>query len=312
MTRFFPLLLALIIAACAQQAAQVVQEPASYTVASKVVTLPSDRRSSIPVSVYYPQGATGPLPVVLFSTGAFSSPEKYEALLKPWAQAGFAILAPLHVDSERWEGPRPAARSEGLAWRRLDFLAAAGAESMIEQSIGADLDLSRVVAAGHSFGGLIAQVLGGAQPGPMAGTVGRGTPFEVVALLAVSPPGPIPTYIEADGWAMMSAPQLLTTGTADIVPQMAPQWDAHLGGHRAHLGESWALVQADVDHYFGNVIGRTEYPGPAQQAQFDEMVIISTDFITAYLRGSDQAMARFKAAPKGTFSPDSQPALLRR
>lgn len=288
------------------------QGTAQRSAETAIVTLPSDRRGSIPVHVYYPSAQAGPLPVVLFSTGAFSSPEKYEALLKPWAQAGYAVLAPLHVDSERWQGPRPAKQTEGLSWRRLDFLAVAGGESMIEQAIGADLDMTDVAATGHSFGALIAQVLGGAQPGPMAGSVGTATPFAVSAIIAVSPPGPIPSYIEPAGWSQMTVPQLLTTGTADIVPQMAPQWTAHLAGHRAHSGDSWGLVQTGVDHYFGNVIGRTEYPGPAQQAQFDQMVEISTEFLGEFLRGDTPPSSRFQSAPQGMFYPDSGTGLMRR
>ncbi|MEO0412567.1 MAG: hypothetical protein AAF221_12090 [Pseudomonadota bacterium] len=305
------LLAACTLAACAGYG-NTPPERVQYSAATATVTLPSDRRGSIPASVYYPSGAKGPVPVVLFSTGAFSSPEKYDALLTAWAQAGYAVLAPLHVDSERWQGPRPAKQTEGLAWRRLDFLAVAGGEVAIEQAIGVDLDMTKVAASGHSFGALIAQVLGGAKPGPMAGSIGSVTPFAVSAIVAVSPPGPIPRYIEPAGWAQMTAPQLLTTGTLDIVPQMAPEWTAHLGGHRAHTGDSWGLVQTGVDHYFGNVIGRTEYPGPPQQAQFEQMVEISTDFLNEFLRGDASDTSRFQSAPTGMFYPDSGTGLMRR
>ncbi|MGD1954599.1 MAG: alpha/beta hydrolase family protein [Sphingomonadales bacterium] len=269
------------------------------------VDLVSDRRDTIPVMIWHPgqDGATSEaLPVVLFSTGAFSSPEKYDALLKRWAQAGYAVLAPLHVDSERWTGPKPEKQTEGLAWRRLDMIATIDAIEQIEMEIDQALSISEVAAAGHSFGAMLAQVLGGAQPGPLAGPIPRVVPVSVAAIIAISPPGPIPGYIEQAGWARMDAPQLLTTGSADIVPQMVPEWQLHLAGHYSHSGKSWALVQQGVDHYFGNVIGRTEYPGPPQTEAFDEMVDITTAFLEAHVRRDAAAMATFiKPLPTDGF-----------
>lgn len=36
--------------------------------------------------------------VVLFSTGHGSWPERYDAIVSTWQQAGFAVIAPVHVD----------------------------------------------------------------------------------------------------------------------------------------------------------------------------------------------------------------------
>lgn len=262
------------------------------------VELEAPLRGALPVLALIPIDSAGPLPIVLFSTGAFSSPEKYGALLEPWAESGYAVLAPLHVDAERWTGARPKDQRDGLKWRMNDMRTLVAGLSQVEAQIGIDLDESRVAATGHSFGALVAQILGGAKMGPFAGDIGARPDLPIAAVIAVSPPGPIPDYIDAAGWAQMRAPQLLSTGTIDIVPMMAPQWQAHLAGHAAHSGDSWALVLEGVDHYFGNIIGRTEYPGPPQSDQFAQLLPYTKQFLNAFVRDRPAALKAFNTAPQ--------------
>jgi len=321
MKRSFFLLIALVFSACAptqapqtpaqDQSAQAVsaaptQSSAARTpIRTQVVTLRAPLRQTLPVTVILPSKKRSALPIILFSTGAFSSPEKYTALLNAWAQHGYGVLAPLHVDSEAWTGTKPADQRAGLAWRMNDLRVVVDSLDQLEAATGADFDEARVAATGHSFGALVAQILGGAQVGPVGGDIGALPAVPISAIIAISPPGSIPNYIDASGWANMQAPQFLTTGDKDVVPMMAPEWQAHLAGHQAHPGPSWALAQAGVDHYFGNVIGRTEYPGPPAQAQFKEMVTQSLIFLDAFLAGNRQAaeaMGRVPQIPSGEVS----------
>jgi predicted dienelactone hydrolase len=57
--------------------------------------------------------------VVLFSTGHGSWPEKYDAIASAWKAAGFAVIAPVHVDSmhypDRDKFPRQASFGERIA-----------------------------------------------------------------------------------------------------------------------------------------------------------------------------------------------------
>lgn len=286
------------VAACAPtpDTALLAPTPDARATIVQTVTLDALWREGLPVVVVAPGTVDGPLPVVLFSTGAFSSPQKYMALLKPWAEAGYAVLAPLHVDSEAWSGPRPADQADQLSWRIQDIAEIMRNLPVIERETGLALSADALAATGHSFGGLVAQVLAGAT----AGNVGPLSEIDVDAIVAISPPGPIPGYIEASGWAKMAVPQLLTTGTGDVIPNFVPEWTGHLGGHIAHPGESWAQVGEGADHYFGNVIGRTEYPGPPQNAQFDEMSAATLLFLDAYIKGNDAAMMTLMSAPQGS------------
>lgn len=298
MIRRFFILSLLALQACAQPG-PAPQDAPQERVSVQTITLNVAWRAELPVTVVAPKDAAGPLPVALFSTGALSSPEKYMALLKPWAEAGYVVIAPLHVDAESWVGIRPDNPSDGLAWRMRDMREVVNGLPQLEAQTGLSFDTAKVAATGHSFGGMVAQILGGAKPGPLAGDIGALPALPISAVVAISPPGPIPNYIEAAGWSQMTAPQLLTTGNKDIVPGIAPEWAKHLGGHLAHEGQSWSLVKDGVDHYFGNVIGRTEYPGPPQQQQFDETVLASTLFLDAFVRGEEKSMRQFTSASTG-------------
>jgi len=88
--------------------------------------------------------------VILFSHGAASAPWKYETLIRGWQQKGYEVHAPLHVDStdhpetERYKGL--------LSWqaRLEDF-----------EFLANKFGQGRYIAAGHSYGALLALTKGG-------------------------------------------------------------------------------------------------------------------------------------------------------
>lgn len=63
------------------------------------LTIKAADNRAIPLEILYP-ATPGKYPLVVFSHGAFASPDRYHALLKPIAAAGYIILAPRHLDSE--------------------------------------------------------------------------------------------------------------------------------------------------------------------------------------------------------------------
>ena len=284
---------ALLSALCLLLAGCVSARPAEPEIRSASISIPDERRGSIPVSLLWPE--RGAAPLLLFSHGAFSSPDKYRALLQPLAEAGFLVAAPLHADSEAWEGARPQRQEDGLAWRIADLRRLAASEDMIEDATGIRPG-GPLAAAGHSFGALAAQVLGGARPGAAAGAVPADPPVDVAAVLAISPPGPIPEYIDAAGWSEVSAPQLVVTGTADVVPPLVTDWRQHLASYEAASAPAYLFVAEGGDHYFGNIIGRTEYAGPPQSEPFAKAVEHSVDFLQAYVLRDDAALARLQSS----------------
>ena len=197
--------------------------------------------------------------VVVFSHGAFSSPAKYHALTRRWADAGYLVLAPLHADSSDWKGAKPA-MAEQLGWRLADMKAALAAAPVLAGRLGVRLGAARYHAAGHSFGALVAMLTDDPR---------------LVSVLAFSPPGAVPGLPPVT----MSRPLLSVTGTADVVPMMAPRWQDHLSAHRSATGPALAYVGTGADHYFGGIYCRPELPGPRAEAPFAEAVAISLAFL---------------------------------
>nr|WP_310524957.1 alpha/beta hydrolase [Polymorphobacter sp.] len=219
----------------------------------------------VPLDIWRPGGASRGL--VAFSHGANSRPDKYSRLCSVLAVAGFTVVAPLHADSPDHPGGGSISREQGVPMRMTDMGAVFGEFAVSGQPM---------VAAGHSYGGLIAQMLGGA----------AGTPAsDIKAVLAFSPPGPFPPAITTDTWKSMARPMYVQTGTADVLPMMAPKWDVHRTSHDASPAPSVLFVGQGVDHYFGNIIGRPERNEAPQTAQFGDAMMVALGFIERMLTG---------------------------
>ncbi len=225
-----------------------------------------------------------------FSHGNFSAPQKYDRLLAYWAGQGWDVHAPLHVDSS--DHPEKARYSQTDSWAmRVEDLAL----------LGADLGTQSYIAAGHSYGALMALVLGGATP--LLGGTTRDP--RVMAVVALSPPGPMPGFIDTASYASLAVPALIQTGDKDIFPgQAAESWRNHLAAFEAAApgGGRHALVFEGVDHYFGGVIGRPELPGPKAEMPFAYFLKASTQFIGRVSKSAAQAKALTFPASKGVTS----------
>lgn len=199
--------------------------------------------------------------VILFSHGAASAPRFYDRIIGPWVSAGWRVLAPLHVDSREHS---QTSQYQGLAsWKaRIEDMRA------LVSYIGDE----PFVAAGHSYGGLVAAMLGGAQPvlpeglkAPLASRLAK-------AVIAFSPPPPIPVLVTEAGYATLSVPALIQTGTLDLMPGMrADGWKGHLAAFNAAAagGDRYGLVLEGADHYFGGAICDFSQPGPPQLTALD-------------------------------------------
>ncbi|MEZ5498985.1 MAG: alpha/beta fold hydrolase [Steroidobacteraceae bacterium] len=219
---------------------------------------------------------------ILFSHGAASAPWKYLKLIKPWVGGGFEVHAPLHVDST--DHPKIADFPGLASWKaRLEDM------HLLADQLG---DTQRL-AAGHSYGGLVALTLAGAAAIAPPGYAGALRDARTIAAIAFSPPGPIPTLIDVEGYATLAVPALIQTGNLDIPPGAAAEdWRSHLAAYDASApgGNRYALTLQGVDHYFGGLICRPEAQGPQQRRQLDVAVRLSTLFLKAY--GANDAAAR--------------------
>jgi alpha-beta hydrolase superfamily lysophospholipase len=111
--------------------------------------------SGVPLRLWLPDGMGAASRLIVFSHGANANASKYDALTRAWADEGHAVAAILHADSPDHPGGGKIGRPE--AWQeRLSGMRTAMAE-LAHRYPGVPQ-----VAAGHSYGALVAQALGGA------------------------------------------------------------------------------------------------------------------------------------------------------
>lgn len=212
-----------------------------------------------------------PKGVVLFSHGAGGAVENYLPLFMAWTAADFTVVAPTHVDSRNHAHAADYDLRQAFPLRIADLAAA----SDWAKPRWAGLPL---VAAGHSYGSLIAMIAGGALE-PM---VHARNP-DVAAVVAFSTPGAIPGLIGPDAFKTLAAPTLTITGDADLVPGFVPDWHAHLAAFETSPAPGrMAFVGQGVDHFFGGSRGLEGKAG-RQKAAFDSACKLSALFIAARL-----------------------------
>lgn len=231
---------------------------------------------------------------IAFSPGFGSSPRFYPDFVQAWTQAGYDVVAPLHVDSREY--PQPGAFAGPAIWatRIEDMRAVAGT-----------ID-GRYIAAGHSFGALGALVLGGAAAVVPKGIEGPLVDKRVTSVLAFSPPPPAPTLITHEGYAALARPALIQTGTRDLLPAAVndpESWRGHFTAfaRSAPTRNHYGLVLEGVDHYFGGLICDPSKQGPDQRAALQLAIRASLAFLLRY--GTGEERVRVGAPPSFPIDP---------
>jgi len=240
----------------------------------------------VEVTVFAP-AQPGTYPLVAFSHGAFAAPDRYTKMLEPLAGAGFIILAPMHIDSEDY--PRadgePARPPQALTWstRNEDYALAMSPPEAVVGALddkGLTINADRLIALGHSYGALIAQMPGGAVAMEPDGSQVSRLNNQVDVVIGWSPPGPMPGFMLNEGWSTLTAPSLTLTGTADILPGFVDDWKAHAASYtHAPAGKRALWVGDGIDHYFGGVFGREKPASGTDRALFDRALARSLHFI---------------------------------
>ena len=242
-------------------------------------------------------------PVIVFSHGFRCELAGNDPLVGHWASHGYTVIQPSHLDAEPeskadvypqhvvWEERR---RDMERSLDLLDQITAAIPE------ISGTLDLSTVIAAGHSYGGLTAQSAGGAK------TFSRGEPNTLVhepdprfkAVVAVSPPGRMPGFVDEQSAKSIDRPMIVTTGTEDFIPPMMPTWEVHTDTYvDAVPGEKYLAVVEGADHRFGGLICGDigTAPMPEQMATLNAATLAFVDHV---VHGSPSAKAHLDGLAK--------------
>ena len=251
--------------------------------ATESVLIASGGRS-VPVTIIGPT-KKGRYPLIAFSHGNFSAPSRYRAMLDPIAAAGYVVVAPMHVDSELM--PRDKSPSQQFVWQTRNEDVA-----LVLATSPPNGDPKRRAAMGHSYGALNAQVAAGAIPTSAVPTFQK----RLQAMVAWSPPGPLPGLIEAKGWSALNTPSLTITGTADILPGFIDNWDVHRVAHdNTPVGKRWLWVGKGINHYFGGMFGREKAASAEDRRLFDRAITTTIAFL-------DKSLHRREPCPAGTAS----------
>lgn len=266
----------------------------SYSAAqAPTVTLEAQDARSIEVSVFGPANGCKRCTLVVFSHGAFATPDRYTRLLEAWAQDGYVIVAPKHVDSEEHPQRDQYDGDAAFTARLEDFdllvSSAVLRDALVDQGYQTN---ERVIAAGHSYGALIAQLAAGASPDRDMSGSSFVIERELVGAVAISPPGPIPGLIVESGWSKIAVPQLVVTGTADVLPGFIDDWRLHLASYEAATrAPAYALVYKGQNHYFGGAFGRPKASlSEDAEIAFESLLALSVAFMNSLLTDGDSEM----------------------
>ncbi|MFI5835412.1 alpha/beta hydrolase family protein [Micromonospora sp. NPDC051300] len=236
------------------------------------------------------------LPVIVFSHGNAWSMDGYQPLVDRWADAGFVVVQPTHLDSRRhgigFDDPR-----FGTIWRiRIADLHAVvdHLDDILAQARAAGLragvDHDRIAAVGHSWGGQTVGALLGARVLDADGRPGEDFSHPAVragALLAATGTGDSLTPFAVEhlpfmrpDYSTMTTPALVVAGDNDrsAMSTRGPDWftDAY---HLSPAPKS-LLTVTDGEHTLGGVAGEkvaeTTDEDPAR-------VALVADAVSAYL-----------------------------
>ena len=210
---------------------------ALFSSASADLTLHDDGRDrDIPVKVYYPTSAKGELPLILFSHGFGGTKDGYAYLGEGWSEAGYIVILPTHIGSDRDAVlrlgavlARDSAASFHLQEDRTDDIQfILSSLDQIEGSIPAlkgRIDRSRIGIAGHSMGAGTAMLLGGATAVSPFGERESFRDPRVKAIIAMSPQGPGEEGFDTSSWDDIRIPVMTMSGTLDGgIAGQPPSW----------------------------------------------------------------------------------------
>ncbi|WP_446830762.1 alpha/beta hydrolase family protein [Candidatus Foliamicus sp.] len=246
---------------------------------------------SLRARIAYPD-ADGPFPLVVYSHGFNCYRESYSGLTDHWASHGYVVVLPEHPDCPTAEARMTPEDIRNLLYIRISdvgrVLEALFAQDQEIPGLSGRIDFERKAVAGHSFGGMIAQVVWGQPLKDLhsAERVSYALGFD--AAIVMSGVGEMPPM--ADGsFNEIPGPVMVTGGTLDLGniggPTIYP-WEWRMAAYSlSPPGRKYSVVLEEGDHYLGGLICRDDRGGPDNRggAHDDEGLTILAGATTAFL-----------------------------
>lgn len=274
------------------------------------LTLEASAGRRVPVQVTLPGGDCSACTVIAFSHGAYAAPERYNRLTRLWAEGGYVVVAPLHVDSEL-NPTRDDYDSDAAMLARLEDFALLVSDALRghlrEQGITVQ---EQYIAAGHSYGALIVQAAAGARLQTVAEMPQAflDVRSRLLGVVAISPPGPVPDYIEAQDWEEVALPQLVVTGTTDVLPGFVDDWRLHLASYEvARLAPAYSLVYEGQDHNMNGAYCRpTETLSADAETALASLGTLSLRFMASLRAGQLPAVMEWRSLSDTVVQADAK------
>jgi predicted dienelactone hydrolase len=269
--------------------------PYQSAVATPVEIDMPERDRKLLLRVSYPD-SSGVFPLIVFSHGALCSGDGYAALADHWASHGYVVILPSHPATMFAGGGDMQQQLKTFREQVADMssvLDSLAAIAVQVEPLRDAIDTTRVAAAGHSMGALIATIVSGLTRLEADGShlSLRDDRFDVAVLL--SGPGPMPTT-PVDAWESVTLPTLVTTGTRDHANRggEGATWEWRLGAFRlTPPGDKFALVIDEADHFLGGLICTDRAKGAPDTEAFTIVKSVSTAFLDDYLKHDATARA---------------------
>lgn len=212
-----------------------------------------------------------PKGIVIFSHGAGGWPTHYQALLDLWTGAGFMIVAPLHVDSQKYPKRDDYNLQTAFPLRLADLAAATAWAAKAAPGLP-------MGSAGHSYGSLMSLIRAGA----FEGMIPAQDPTTKAAL-CFSSPGVIKGLVNPAAYQGVKKPMMMITGDQDVLPGMIADWHEHLYPFdTSPAGQKYLWVGKGVNH------GLAYHP---EVPAFAEAAALSVAFLKAKVLGDAAAEA---------------------
>ncbi len=251
--------------------------------------------------IVYPDKG-GPYPIIVFSHGTFSSSDKYNLVVEFWAERGYVVILPNHLDANYGIIPSKTEDMIRIIHTRISDMSFIldNLDAIEGQNPGlkGKLNRNQIIAAGHSIGTQVVLVNTGQRiRNPTNNYVTESSEDRFMAAVMLSDPGKM-AMMPDDTWKGGSAPTFLSTGSEDYGLMGDGRREAEYQNEILTLpdestGDKYLLLIERGDHYFGGLIHRDVDKAP----DYDGLAIFnaaSLAFMDAHTRDAESAWAFLK------------------